>query len=85
MLYEVITPQAAQIAAMTERLKGIVIPSLDFRDANIKDVVLFLTETCRRQDPTGKGVNILLLGMDDGMGGQNNITISIVNMSYNFV
>ncbi len=76
-----VDPQAAQIAAMTERLKGIVIPSLDFRDANIKDVVLFLTETCRRQDPTGKGVNILLLGMDDGMGGQNNITISIVNMS----
>ncbi|VGO21586.1 type II and III secretion system protein [Pontiella sulfatireligans] len=68
--------------AMEARLKGIVIPSLDFRDANIKDVVLFLTETCRRLDENGEGVNILLLGMDDSMAAdQNNITISIRDMN----
>ncbi len=73
------------VQKMTAHLKQIQIPSLDFRDANIKDVVLFLTETCRRMDSTGKGVNMILLGlassdsmdMDEG----NNITISIRDMS----
>jgi general secretion pathway protein D len=79
-------PTAGELAiqAMTARLKGIVIPSLDFRDANIKDVVLFLTETCRRLDTEGKGVNILLLGLDSGesmAAEQNNITISIRDMN----
>jgi general secretion pathway protein D len=68
------------IEAMGAKLKSIVIPSLDFRDANIKDVVLFLTETCRRQDTTGKGVNILLLGMDSAAE-QSSITISIRDMN----
>ncbi|MEE9369713.1 MAG: hypothetical protein V3V05_12755 [Pontiella sp.] len=75
---------ADQIAIdnMTARLQAITIPSLDFRDANIKDVVLFLTETCRRLDKSGQGVNILLLGMDGSMvADQNNITISIRDMS----
>ena len=85
-----ITPKTAKtksaeelaIEAMKARLQSIVIPSLDFRDANIKDVVLFLTETCRRQDPSKQGVNILLLGMEDSMAAdQNNITISIRDMS----
>ena len=73
---------ALAIQQMEARLKDIMIPSLDFRDANIKDVVLFLTETCRRLDAGGKGVNILLLGMEDSMAAeQNNITISIRDMS----
>jgi general secretion pathway protein D len=67
------------IQQMEARLKGIVIPNLDFRDANIKDVVLFLTETCRRLDKTG--VNILLLGMDSAASSESNITISIRDMS----
>ena len=76
------TAEELAIEAMSARLQSIMIPSLDFRDANIKDVVLFLTETCRRQDPTKQGVNILLLGMDGSMAAdQNNITISIRDMS----
>lgn len=76
------TPEEAAIRQMTARLQGIVIPSLDFRDANIKDVVLFLTETCRRLDTQGKGVNILLLGMEGNAAAeQNNITISIRDMN----
>ncbi len=71
--------------AMTEHLKSLMIPTLDFRDANIKDVVLFLTETCRRMDSSGKGVNMILLGLSgsDSMGAAegNNITISIRDMS----
>ena len=79
---EVKSPDEIAIEAMTARLQGIVIPSLDFREANIKDVVLFLTETCRRQDASRQGVNILLLGMEDTMASdQNNITISIRDMN----
>jgi general secretion pathway protein D len=78
----VLGPDELAIQQLEARLKGIMIPSLDFRDANIKDVVLFLTETCRRLDSGGKGVNILLLGMDDSLAAeQNNITISIRDMS----
>ena len=62
---------------MVERVKAIQIPSLDFRDADIRDVVLFLTETCRRQD--SEGINILTLGMDEMMSGS--ITISIRDLS----
>ncbi|MDZ8117964.1 type II secretion system protein GspD [Pontiella agarivorans] len=75
-------PKAVAIAEMTAKLEQISIPSLDFREANIKDVVLFLTETARRQDPAKQGVNILLMGMENSMAADaNNITISIRDMS----
>jgi len=80
------TPEDVAVEQMEAHLKSIVIPTLDFRDANIKDVVLYLTEACRRIDTSGDGVNIILLGldssdaMDSGSLG-NNITISIRNMS----
>jgi general secretion pathway protein D len=65
---------------MVARLKSIVIPSLDFRDANIEDVVMFLTETCRRLDPEGQGINLLLQGMNS-TGSSGNVTISIRDMN----
>jgi general secretion pathway protein D len=79
-------PKDIAAEQMEARLKDIVIPTLDFRDANIKDVVLYLTEACRRIDQSGGGVNIILLGLDssDELGGGdlgNNITISIRNMN----
>ncbi|MDF7798062.1 hypothetical protein P4C99_01205 [Pontiellaceae bacterium B1224] len=77
-----ISPDEQAKLNMTARLQKITIPSLDFREANIKDVVLFLTETARRQDPSKQGVNILLLGMEDSpVEDANNITISIRDMS----
>lgn len=79
---EVVDPDAAAIAEMEAHIKGIMIPSLDFRDANIKDVSLFLSETCRRLDPAGKGVNMLLLGMNSSYDADaSNVTISIRDMS----
>ena len=79
-------PEDIAVEQMQARLKNIVIPTLDFRDANIKDVVLYLTEACRRIDASGDGVNIILLGLDssdalDGGALGNNITISIRNMN----
>jgi general secretion pathway protein D len=83
---DVKSPKDIAAEQMEARLKGIVIPTLDFRDANIKDVVLYLTEACRRMDEAGNGINIILLGLDssDELGGGdlgNNITISIRNMN----
>ena len=65
------------IEAMTQRVEAIQIPSLDFRDADIRDVVIFLTETCLRQD--AEGINILTLGMENAISG--GITISIRDLS----
>ncbi|MBN2163008.1 MAG: hypothetical protein JXR25_00870 [Pontiellaceae bacterium] len=80
-----VQPVPVEVIKMTDYLKSVQIPSLDFRDANIKDVVLFLTETCRRMDSKGKGINMILLGLDasDSMGTDegNNITISIRDLS----
>jgi len=47
-------------AAILERLNKIVFNSIDFRDANIQDVVKFLSDESRKLDPEGKGVNIVL-------------------------
>lgn len=67
--------------AMTQRLKSIRIPSLDFREANIQDVILYLTETSRRTDPSRKGVNMILLGVGAGTELGNDITISVQDAS----
>ncbi len=74
------------VEAMIGRLKGTMIPTLDFRDANIKDVILFLSETCRRLDePAHDGINFILLGLEQsdktGATVGNDITISIRDMS----
>lgn len=78
-------PKDIAAEQMAARLKGIMIPTLDFSDANIKDVVLYLTEAVRRNDSAG-GVNIILLGLTssdaiDGGDLGNNISLSIRNMS----
>ena len=72
------TEEELAIEAMTERVKAMNIPTLDFVNAPVQDVVLFLSETCRRQD--GKGINILTLGMSSAIevGG---ITISIRDLN----
>jgi len=68
------------IQQMEARLKAITIPSLDFTDTSVEDVVLFLTESSRRHDSKGKGVNILLIGMESATG-DNNVTTAITDIS----
>jgi len=68
------------IQQMEARMKAINIPGLDFRDATIEDVALFLSESSRRIDSTGKGVNILFMGMESEEGG-NTITTSITDIN----
>lgn len=77
-----ISPEEIAIEKMTENIKSLMIPNLDFREANIKDVTLYLSEACRRVDPKEKGINILLLGIDSSFDLEaNTVEISIRDMS----
>ena len=73
-------PNQQAIQQMTDRLKAISIPNLDFSDASIEDVVLFLTEASRQLDSSGKGANILLIGMDT-TAGSTSVTTAITDIS----
>ncbi len=68
---------------MEARIKAIMIPTLEFHDSSAMDVVLFLSETCRRLDVKNnhKGVNMMLLGMGGFDAAANGITISTRDMS----
>ncbi|MEN8255785.1 MAG: hypothetical protein ABFR33_09995 [Verrucomicrobiota bacterium] len=68
-------PDQQAIQQMIARLKAINIPSLDFTDASIEDVVLYLTEQSRKHDSSGKGVNILLAGMESAAGDKTVTTL----------
>lgn len=63
-LEDSVDPNQQAIAQMEARLKAIMIPRLDFRDASVEEVVLFLTASSRELDQSGRGINILLVGME---------------------
>jgi len=55
---------------LQEKMQKIIIPEVQFRQANINDVVNFLVEASIAADPEGEGVNIILnLGQSGGGGG----------------
>ena len=79
---ELITgPDRLAIHQMEERLKSIAIPSLDFTDASIEDVVLFLVAATRHSNSASGDVDILLVGIDRAMGSGEGITISFSEMN----
>ena len=41
------------------RLKGIIIPAVEFRQANVKDVLNFMVEASIAADPVKEGVNVV--------------------------
>ena len=45
---------------LQDKMAKIIIPSIEFRQANINDVINFLVEESIRQDAEGAGVNIIL-------------------------
>ena len=45
---------------LIERMKSIVIPRIEFRQANIRDVISFMTEASEAADPDNRGVSIAL-------------------------
>ncbi|MDR0993537.1 MAG: hypothetical protein LBN38_03080 [Verrucomicrobiota bacterium] len=53
---------------LQEKMQRIIIPSVEFRQANINDVVTFLVDASIAADPEGEGVNIILnLGTSGGV------------------
>jgi len=76
----VVDPDQQAVQQMIARLKAINIPNLDFTDASIENVVLYLTEQSRKHDGTGKGVNILLAGMESAAGDKT-VTTLITNIN----
>ncbi len=47
-------------ARLLEKMQSTIIPSIEFRQANIVDVITFLREASEEQDPQKIGVNIIL-------------------------
>ena len=72
---------ALAIQQMEALLKSTTIPSLDFSDADIEDVVRFLAGATRGSDGAKEDVDILLIGMDQATGSADKITISIADMT----
>lgn len=52
--------RSARSAEVERKLRSIIIPEIDFRQAHIEDVVEFLVAVSRELDPEGRGVNIIL-------------------------
>ncbi len=53
---------------LQEKMQSIIIPSIEFRQANIVDVIGFLRDASEAADPDKRGVNIILK-LDVGAGG----------------
>jgi len=51
---------SAERERIERKLPTIRFPEISFREANISDVVKFLSDESRKVDPTGEGVNIVL-------------------------
>ena len=50
----------SDVQKLQKKMEGIIIPSIEFRQANITDVVNFLVDASVAGDPDGVGVNIIL-------------------------
>lgn len=67
----------APAAALAKRLDSILIPTIEFRDANIGDVVEFLAKASKLNDPDKTGVNIVLMDKDN----EATITMTVERVS----
>lgn len=52
--------QGAGQRALREKMEAIKIPSIEFRQANVADVIKFLQESSVQNDPSGSGVSFIL-------------------------
>ena len=56
----ILTEKESENAALTKKLKSIIIPRVDFKDLTIETAVRQLREQSKKLDPDGVGVNIIL-------------------------
>jgi len=54
-----------KIAALTKKLDSIVIPEVQFREADVADAVQFLTRAAKEYDADKTGVNIVLMDKEN--------------------
>ena len=69
--------EPAQIEVMREKLKRIIVQDISFEEANITQVVGFLSDESRKLDPKGEGVNIVAAACK----GAKPITIALRNVA----
>jgi general secretion pathway protein D len=74
------TPRQLAIEATEANMRAITIPSLDFVDAHVEDVILFLSAAGRRFSAQGKDVDVALLGMDR-VADDSTVSISFADMN----
>jgi Ca-activated chloride channel homolog len=65
---------------LEKKLKSIVLPSLEFREADMQDVVKALEDSAAKLDPEGKGVAIDLAKHEEGRGETEGIPAISLNM-----
>ena len=52
-------------ASLSQKLDSIIIPQIQFHDANINDVIQYLASQGKLRDPDRKGVNIVLMDKEN--------------------
>ena len=66
-----------KMSALTKKLDSIIIPVVDFREANVADAVQFLTAAAKEQDSDKAGVNIVLMDKEN----KSKVTITLQKVS----
>lgn len=64
---KLVTTKKAEKLSIRQKLKSIIIPSLDLESATVKTAVQFLNRLGKRYDPNGVGVNIILMVSDSDL------------------
>ena len=64
-------------ASLSQKLDSIIIPQVQFHDANINDVIQYLTAQGKLRDPDRKGVNIVLMDKEN----KSRVYMSVRNIS----
>jgi general secretion pathway protein D len=77
---EKVDPYQLAVEAMEAKMRVINIPSLDFSNSNVEDVLLFLSAASRRLKGQGEDIDIALLGMEHATG-ESTVSISFAEMN----
>ena len=70
-------PTRHSSASLSQKLDSIIIPQVEFHDANINTVIQYLTAQGKLRDPDRKGVNIVLMDKEN----KSRIYMSVRNIS----
>ena len=71
------TPARPSSASLSQKLDSIIIPQVEFHDANVNDVIQYLAAQGKLRDPDRKGVNIVLMDKEN----KSRIYMSVRNIS----